>query len=135
MGYWLVKSEPSIYSWDQFLADGVTSWDGIRNYRARNNLMKMKVGEPVLFYHSNTGLEIVGLAEIAREHYHDESAGNQNWVVVDIRPVRTLDQPVTLAAAKADRILQQMELVKIGRLSVTELTKEQFDRVIELSKG
>src|SRR5919205_1400407 len=100
MAYWLVKSEPFQYSWDQFVKDGKTYWDGVRNYAARNNLKAMKKGDKVLFYHSNEGLEIVGIAQVVKEHYQDPTTDDEAWVVVDLKPVKKLPQPVSLKQIK-----------------------------------
>src|ERR1700744_5140989 len=115
MNYWLVKSEPFKYSWDQFVKDKKTFWDGVRNYAARNNLQAMKKGDHVFFYHSNEGLCIVGIAKVIKESYPDPT--DEKWVAVDIAPVETLKKPVTLAQIKADKKLSDMALVRIGRLS------------------
>ena len=112
MNYWLVKSEPSKYSWQQFLNDKKTFWDGVRNYAARNNLREMKKGDEVLFYHSNEGMEIVGVAMVVKEAYQDPTTEDKNWVVVDLKPVKTLKRPVTLAEIKTTYSLENMELVK-----------------------
>lgn len=134
MNYWLVKSEPFKYSWDKFVSDGKTFWDGVRNYQARNNLKDMKKGDWVLFYHSNEGKEIVGYAEVVKEHYQDPTTDDPNWVVVELKPVKALKKFVTLAQLKNDEILKGMGLVKQGRLSVTPVTKIEFDRVLMLSE-
>src|SRR5688572_29431685 len=118
MKYWLVKSEPFKYSWEQFVLDGKTFWDGVRNYGARNNLRAMKRGDLVLFYHSNEGLAIVGIAEVLKEAYQDPTTTDTNWVAVDLKPFRALPQPVTLSQIKADPSLQEMDLVRLSRLSV-----------------
>src|SRR5919205_314121 len=122
MAYWLVKSEPFQYSWDQFVKDGKTYWDGVRNYAARNNLKAMKKGDEVFFYHSNEGLEIVGIAKVAKEAYQDPTTDDPNWVVVDLKPVKKMKKPVTLATIKADPRLTNIALVKLGRLSVCPIT-------------
>ncbi|RYZ57893.1 MAG: EVE domain-containing protein, partial [Chitinophagaceae bacterium] len=119
MAYWLVKSEPFKYSWDQFVQDGQTFWDGVRNYAARNNLKAMKKGDPVLFYHSNEGLEIVGIAKVVKEAYQDPTTEEDAWVVVDLKPVKKLKKPVTLKTIKGEERLQAMELLRLGRLSVS----------------
>ncbi len=134
MNYWLVKSEPFKYSWDKFVSDRKTFWDGVRNYQARNNLKNMKKGDWVLFYHSNEGKEIVGYAEVVKEHYQDPTTDDPNWVVVELKPVKALKKSVTLAQLKSDEILKNMALVKQGRLSVTPVTKIEFDRVLMLSE-
>jgi predicted RNA-binding protein with PUA-like domain len=133
MNYWLVKSEPFKYSWDQFVKDGKTSWDGVRNYAARNNLKAMKKGDKVFFYHSNEGLEIVGIAEVAKEHYQDPTTPDPNWVVVDLKPLKPLKQTVTLAQVKADKRLAKLELVRLGRLSVSAVTPEEYKIIMELA--
>ncbi len=135
MKYWLVKSEPFKYSWQKFNRDGSTFWDGVRNYQARNNLKEMKKGDLVLFYHSNEGKEVVGVAEVTREHYPDPTTEDAKWFVVDLKPVETLEKPVTLEMIKSDSRLQQIGLVKQGRLSVMALKKEEFDRILELSSS
>lgn len=134
MNYWLVKSEPFKYSWEQFLKDGKTFWDGVRNYQARNNLKAMKKGDLVLFYHSNEGLNVVGIAEVVKESYQDPTTDDKNWVVVDLKPKKTLKNPVDLSQMKSDEILKNMALVKQSRLSVCPVTKNEFDRVLQLSE-
>jgi predicted RNA-binding protein with PUA-like domain len=134
MNYWLVKSEPFKYSWEQFVKDKKTFWDGIRNYQARNNLRGMKKGDLVLWYHSNEGKEIVGIAKVAKEHYQDPTTEDPNWVVVDLAPFKKLKNPVTLEQIKADKRLQNIGLVKQGRLSVMSMTAEEFDMILELSE-
>ncbi|HNP00925.1 MAG TPA: EVE domain-containing protein, partial [Ferruginibacter sp.] len=118
MALWLVKSEPSVYSWDQLVAEKQTCWSGVRNYAARINLNNMKKGDEVLFYHSNEGVEIVGIAKVAKEAYPDPTTDDNRWVAVDIRPVRKLKKPVPLAVLKADKRFADMDLVRLGRLSV-----------------
>lgn len=132
MKYFLVKSEPFKYSWDQFLKDGQTFWDGVRNYQARNNMKDMKIGDLVLFYHSNEGKEVVGVAEVTKEFYQDPTTTDNKWVAVDIKPVSTLTKPVNLQTIKADEYLQDIALVRQGRLSVMPLKKEEFDRILAL---
>lgn len=132
MNYWLVKSEPFKYSWEMFLKDGSTFWDGVRNYQARNNLAAMKKGDLVLFYHSNEGLEVVGIAKVIKENYPDPTADDPRWVVVDLKPYKTIKKPVTLARIKQDNILKDIALVRQGRLSVIPLKQEEYDRIIEL---
>jgi predicted RNA-binding protein with PUA-like domain len=133
MNYWLVKSEPFKYSWDQFVKDGKTFWDGVRNYAARNNLKAMKKGDQVFFYHSNEGLEIVGIAEVVKEHYQDPTTTDPNWVVVDLKPLKPLKQRVTLAQVKADKRLANLQLVRLGRLSVSAVTPEEHKIIMELA--
>ncbi|GAB2983035.1 EVE domain-containing protein [Mucilaginibacter puniceus] len=132
MQHWLVKSEPVKYSWEKFNKDGRTFWDGVRNYQARNNLREMKTGDLVLFYHSNDGKEVVGIAKVVKEAYQDPTTDDKNWVVVDLSPVETLKNPVTLETIKADERLKDVGLVRQGRLSVMALKREEFDRIVEL---
>ena len=132
MNHWLVKSEPHKYSWEKFNQDGRTFWDGVRNYQARNNLREMKTGDLVLFYHSNEGKEVVGVAKVVQEAYQDPTTEDKNWVVVDLEPLETLKHPVTLEQVKADERLKDIGLVRQGRLSVMALKAEEFDRIIEL---
>lgn len=131
MAYWLVKSEPSKYSWDQFVKDKKTHWDGVRNYAARNNLRAMKKGDQVFFYHSNEGMEIVGIAQVVKEAYQDPTTDDTNWVVVDLKPVRALKRAVPLAEIKSDMRLENMALVRLGRLSVQPVTDEEWKAVLE----
>lgn len=135
MNHWLVKSEPFKYSFDQLQKDKRTMWDGVRNFQARNNLMAMEKGDLTLFYHSNEGKEVVGIARVVREHYPDPTAKEGNWVVVDVEPVKKLKIPVTLKRIKSDPILSDIALVRQGRLSVLPLKKEEFDRILELAEG
>jgi len=132
MAYWLVKSEPFKYSWQQFVKDKQTFWDGVRNYAARNNLKAMKKGDEVLFYHSNEGLEIVGIAKVAKEHYQDPSTDEDAWVVVDLKPFKQIKKPVSLEQVKADKRLANMALVRLGRLSVQPVTDEEYQIIMEL---
>jgi predicted RNA-binding protein with PUA-like domain len=134
MNYWLVKSEPFKYSWEQFEKDKTTFWDGVRNYQARNNLREMKKGDLVLWYHSNEGKEIVGIAKVAKESYQDPTTEDTNWVVVDLKCFKKLKKPVTLEQIKADKRLANMGLVRQGRLSVSSLTVAEFDTIIGLSE-
>ncbi len=132
MNHWLVKSEPFKYSWEKFNQDGRTFWDGVRNYQARNNLKGMKEGDLVLYYHSNEGKAVVGVAKVVKEFYQDPTTDDANWVVVDLVPVESLKNPVTLEQIKADERLKDISLVRQGRLSVMPLKAEEFDRIIEL---
>ncbi|RZA03564.1 MAG: EVE domain-containing protein [Sphingobacteriaceae bacterium] len=132
MQHWLVKSEPVKYSWEKFNKDDRTFWDGVRNYQARNNLREMKEGDLVLFYHSNDGKEVVGIAKVVKEFYQDPTTDDKNWVVVDLSPVETLKNPVTLETIKADERLKDVGLIRQGRLSVMGLKREEFDRIVEL---
>ena len=133
MAYWLVKSEPFTYSWDQLVKDKQTFWDGVRNYAARNNLKAMKKGDEVLFYHSNEGLEIVGIARVAKEHYPDPTADDDTWVVVNIKPYKKLPKPVSLVQIKLDKRLADMALVRLGRLSVQPVTEQEWQIIMEMS--
>lgn len=135
MNYFLVKSEPFKYSWDQFNKDGETFWDGVRNYQARNNMKAMKEGDLVLFYHSNEGKEVVGVAKVLREFYQDPTTEDTKWVVVDLAPVEAFKKAVTLEMIKADAFLQNVALVRQGRLSVMPLKAEEFDRIVELGNA
>jgi len=132
--YWLVKSEPFKYSWDRFVEDGETYWDGVRNYQARNNLRAMKKGDQVFFYHSNEGLEIVGVAKVVKEHYQDPTTDDERWSVVDLKPVKKLKRPISLQEIKEDERLQDIALVRQSRLSVMPIDPEEFDAILELSK-
>lgn len=132
MKHYLVKSEPFKYSWKQFNTDGQTFWDGVRNYQARNVLKEMKKGDLVLFYHSNEGKEVVGIAEVVKEYYQDPTTDDNKWVAVDLKPVQSLDRPVGLQTIKDDELLQDIALVRQGRLSVMPLKQEEFDRIVEL---
>lgn len=133
MNYWLMKSEPSVYSWDQFEKDKSTFWNGVRNYAARNNLRDMKKGDEVFYYHSNEGLEIVGIAKVIKESYQDPTTDNKNWVVVDIKPVKKLKRPISLAEIKTVATLENMELVKNTRLSVQKVSKQEWDIILKMS--
>jgi predicted RNA-binding protein with PUA-like domain len=133
MAYWLIKSEPFKYSWEQFEKDGKTFWDGVRNYAARNNLRDMRKGDKLFFYHSNEGLEIVGIAEVVKEHYQDPTTDETAWVVVDVKPFKKLKQPVTLKQIKADPRLQDMALLRLSRLSVQPVKEEEWKVVMELA--
>ena len=133
MAYWLVKSEPFKYSWDQFVKDKQTFWDGVRNYGARNNLKAMKKGEQVLFYHSNEGLEIVGIAKVVKESYQDPTTDEPAWVVVDFKHHKKLKNPVSLAQVKATPSLSNMALIRLGRLSVQPVTDTEWNIILQLS--
>jgi predicted RNA-binding protein with PUA-like domain len=130
--YWLVKSEPFKYSWEQFVQDGSTYWDGVRNAQARNNLRAMKKGDLVLYYHSNEGKEVVGIARITGESYQDPTTPDDRWVVVDLEPVKPMKESVTLQVIKQDPKLADVALVKQSRLSVMPIEKKHFDRILEL---
>lgn len=135
MNYWLVKSEPFKYSWDDFVKDGRTYWDGVRNYQARNNLKAMKKGDRVLYYHSNKGLEVVGIAKVVKEFYQDPTTDDDRWVVVDLEPVKALRHPVPLSDIKREQRLQNISLIKQSRLSVMPVTKDEFDLILKMSSG
>lgn len=133
MPYWLIKSEPSVYSWDQFVNDKQTFWSGVRNYAARINLRAMKNGDEVLYYHSNEGVEIIGIAKIIKEAYQDPTTDDERWVAVDVKPQKKLKKAVTLAQVKADERLKNMALVRLGRLSVQPVTEAEWKVVMELA--
>lgn len=133
MNYWLAKSEPETYSWADLVKDGQTAWTGVRNFQARNHLRAMCSGDRVLFYHSGETKEMVGVAKVVAAAYPDPTAKDGDWVCVDLAPVKPLARPVTLPTVKADRLLNGMVLVKNSRLSVQPVTREQFNRVLELA--
>jgi predicted RNA-binding protein with PUA-like domain len=133
-GYWLVKQEPTAYSWDQFVRDKGTSWEGVRNYQARNNLKAMKTGDRVLYYHSVEGQAVVGIAEVAREAYQDATTKDERWVAVDLVPVAPLAKPVTLEAIKGVPALKDIPLLRQGRLSVMPLAKDAFDTIVKMGR-
>ncbi len=133
MNYWLVKSEPVKYSWEQFLNDKKTVWDGVRNYAARNNLRAMKKGDLVFYYHSNDGLNIVGVAEVTKEHYQDPTTADEAWSVVELKPKKTLKNPVSLAVIKQTKELADMQLVKLSRLSVSAVTPAEFKLILQIA--
>lgn len=131
MNYWLMKSEPGSFSWDDLLKNGSTYWDGVRNYQARNNMKKMSKGDKVLFYHSLKGKEVVGVAKVSKEAYQDPTTDDERWVAVDIVPEKTLPDSVTLKDIKADDQLQEIALIKQSRLSVLPLKEQEFHRILE----
>ncbi len=133
MAYWLIKSEPFKYSWEQFEKDKQTFWDGVRNYAARNHLRSMKKGDLAFFYHSNEGTEIVGIAKVVKEAYQDPTTNEAAWVVVDFKPHKKLKKPVSLAQIKADKRLANMALVRLGRLSVQPVTDQEWEIVMEMA--
>ncbi|MDQ6764063.1 MAG: EVE domain-containing protein [Bacteroidota bacterium] len=133
MNYWLVKSEPSVYGWDQFVKDKKTSWDGIRNYAARNNLRDMQIGDEVFFYHSNEGMEIVGIAKVVKKAYQDSTTDNPNWLAVGLKPLKKLKSPISLTQIKSHKELSTMELVRISRLSVQKVSQEEWAVIMNLS--
>ena len=134
MNYWLIKSEPNTYSWDDLVKLGRDHWDGVRNFKARNNIKLMKVGDLCLFYHSVNEKAVVGIAEVVKEYYQDPSTDDHRWYVMDVIPLRKLKRPVTLAEVKTDERLTEMQLIKYSRLSVQAVRKEEFDVVLELSE-
>ncbi len=134
MNYWLVKSEPDTYSFERLVTEGRAQWDGVRNYQARNNLRAMQVGDICLFYHSNIGLEVVGLARVARTAYPDPTAEKGDWSAVDLEPLKPLARPVSLAEIKAHPALQQFGLVRNGRLSVMPATFDEFSTLLALGE-
>ena len=133
MAYWLIKSEPFKYSWDKFVEDGQTFWDGVRNYGARNNLRSMKKGDLAFWYHSNEGMEIVGIAKVVTESYQDPTTPDPAWLVVDFKPLKKLKTPVSLATIKNDPRLTDMDLVRLGRLSVQTVKEAEWKIVMELA--
>jgi predicted RNA-binding protein with PUA-like domain len=130
---WLVKSEPSVYSWDQLVKDKQTGWEGVRNYAARLNLQEMKKGDEVLFYHSNEGMEIVGIAKVNKESYPDPTTDDPRWIAVDLKPVRKLKKAVPLLSLKKDKRFADMDLVRLGRLSVQKVKPEEWKMIMELA--
>lgn len=133
--YWLVKQEPETYSWSDFVGDGKTDWTGVRNYQARNNLREMKTGDRVLFYHSGKDKAVVGLAEVIKSAYRDPTADDEQWVAVDLKPVKALKNPVPLAAIRYDKRLSQLPLIRQSQLSVMSLTKDEFDIIVATGDG
>ena len=134
MNYWIVKSELEAYAWSQLVKDGVTAWTGVRNFAARNHLRAMRTGDLVFFYHSGEEKSAVGLARVVREFYPDPTATEGDWSCIDLSPEKALAKPVTLAEIKADKILKEMVLAKQSRLSVSPVTKAQFDRLLQLAE-
>jgi len=133
MNFWLVKSEPGVYSYEDLAKDGKTTWDGIRNYAARLHLRNMRTGDQVFYYHSNEGTQIVGIAKVVREAFQDPTTEDPAWVAVELAPVRKLKKPVTLSQVKEEKKLRDMALVRIGRLSVQPVTETEWKRVMELA--
>jgi predicted RNA-binding protein with PUA-like domain len=134
MNYWLVKSEPEAYAWATFAKDGKTAWTGVRNYAARNNLRAMKAGDLVVYYHSGDDKSAVGLARVARESYPDPTAEEGDWSAVDLVPIKALARPVALSQIKTDKILREMKLAKLSRLSVSPVRHGQFERLLKLAE-
>ncbi len=133
--YWLVKQEPETYSWSDFVGDGGTDWSGVRNYQARNNLREMKTGERVLFYHSGKDKAVVGVAEVVKSAYPDPTADDEQWVAVDLKPIKALKNPVPLAAIRYDKRLSQLPLIRQSQLSVMSLTKDEFEILVATGEG
>jgi len=134
MNYWLMKSEPGTYSWNDLVRDGKTYWDGVRNYQARNFMKEMKTGDLVLYYHSVNEKQIIGIAKVVREFYQDPSTDDERWVAVDIEPVRELGKPVSISEIKSDAGLAEMVLVRNSRLSVQPVSKEEYDIILAKSE-
>ncbi|MEY2829210.1 MAG: hypothetical protein RIQ33_1068 [Bacteroidota bacterium] len=134
MNYWLIKSEPSTYSWETFVKDKKTNWTGVRNYAARNNMKAMKKGDLCFYYHSNEGLEIVGIAKVVKEFYQDPTTEETAWVCVDVAPFKKLKKSVTLVQVKADARLKEMELIRLSRLSVGAVKENEAKIIAELSE-
>jgi predicted RNA-binding protein with PUA-like domain len=132
MSYWLIKSEPEVYSWDQLVKDKQTRWDGIRNYAARLHLRSMKKGDEVFFYHSNKGTEIVGIALVTKEAYPDPTSSDPAWFAVDVKPLKKLVKPVSLEQIKKEKKLSAMALVRISRLSVQPVSEEEWKIITKL---
>jgi predicted RNA-binding protein with PUA-like domain len=132
MNYWLVKQEPDAYSWDDFVKDGATDWTGVRNFQARNNLRDMKKGDKVLYYHSNIGKEVVGIAEVSKEAFPDPT--DEKWVATELKPLKPLTKAVTLTAMKANLALAELKLIRQSQLSVSPVTKDQYDEILSMSK-
>ena len=133
--YWMVKQEPETYSWDDFVKDGETDWTGVRNYQARNNLRAMKAGDRVLFYHSGKDKAVVGVAEVTKAAYADPTADDEQWVAVDLKPVKRLKNPVPLAAIRYDKRLSELPLIRQSQLSVMPLTKDEFETIVATGDG
>lgn len=134
MAYWLIKSEPFKYSWDQLVKDKKTVWDGIRNYAARLNLRAMKKGDLAFFYHSNEGMEIVGIAKIVKEAFQDPTTDDERWVAVEVAAHKKLNKPVTLAQIKAEKKLADMDLVRLGRLSTQSVKPEEWEHILKMAE-
>lgn len=132
MNYWMVKQEPDAYSWDDFVKDGVTDWTGVRNFQARNNLREMKKGDKVLFYHSNVGKEVVGVATVSKPDFPDPT--DEKWTAVELKAGKAFKKPVTLAQIKGNLALADIGLVRQSQLSVIKLTKDEFDEILSMSK-
>ncbi|HMS10011.1 MAG TPA: EVE domain-containing protein [Pyrinomonadaceae bacterium] len=134
MNYWMVKQEPDSYSWDDFVKDGKTDWTGVRNYQARNNLRDMKLGDKVLFYHSNIGKEVVGIAKVTKGAFPDPTADDDKWVAVELSPVKPLKKPVGLGQMKENLALRELKLIRQSQLSVMPVTKDEFDEILSMAR-
>ena len=134
MNYWLIKTEPGNYSWDDLVKDKKTFWDGVRNYTARNNLKAMKANDLALYYHSVKEKSVIGIAKVVKEYYQDPTTDDDRWVAVDVVPFQKLINPVTLAQVKADSRLENMVLVRLSRLSVQPVKKEEFDIIVGMGE-
>lgn len=134
MKYWLMKSEPDVFSYDDLVKKGKEHWDGVRNYTARNNMRAMKKGDKALFYHSNIDKAVVGIMQIVKEAYQDPTTTEEQWVCVDVAPLEKLKYPVSLAVIKVNPKLAEMKIIKQSRLSVTDVTKQEFDEILQMSK-
>ncbi|MEP6788132.1 MAG: EVE domain-containing protein [Acidobacteriota bacterium] len=132
MNYWMVKQEPDSYSWDDFVKDGATDWTGVRNFQARNNLKSMKKGDKVLYYHSNIGKEVVGIAEVSKEAFPDPT--DEKWFATELKPVKPLKKAVTLVQMKANLALAELKLIRQSQLSVLPVTKDQYEEILSMSK-
>lgn len=134
MNYWMVKQEPDSYSWDDFVKDGKTDWTGVRNYQARNNLRDMKLGDKVLFYHSNIGKEVVGIAKVTKAAFPDPTADDEKWVAVELSPVKPLKKPVGLGQMKENLALSELKLIRQSQLSVMPVTKGEFEEILSMAR-
>lgn len=132
--FWMVKQEPDSYSWDDFVAEGKTDWTGVRNYQARNNLREMKKGDKVLFYHSNIGKEVVGVAKVTKAAFQDPTTDDDRWVAVELTPVKRLKKPVGLAEMKANLALANLGLIRQSQLSVIAVTKDEFEEILSMAQ-
>ncbi len=135
MNYWILKSEPDVYSYEDLVKQKIGTWDGVRNYTARNNLKKMEVGDLAFFYHSNIGKEIVGVIKIVKEAFQDPSTEDHRWVAIEVSPLEKLKRPVTLRELKENPAMQHLELVKYTRLSVMSIDKTDFDYILKISQA
>ncbi|HMO81006.1 MAG TPA: EVE domain-containing protein [Pyrinomonadaceae bacterium] len=134
MNYWMVKQEPDSYSWDDLVKDGKTDWTGVRNYQARNNLREMKKGDKVLFYHSNVGKEVVGIAKVTNTAFPDPTAHDDKWVAVELSPEKPLKKPVGLDQIKSNIALKDIKLIRQSQLSVMPLTKDEYEEILSMAR-